>query len=122
MKRAGKVAMFIAISILMLHTILPHQHHDQIPDDRHAFEHEQADSLLDYILLAFHANPGENHLEEFEKASSATFIFLAAELGSFEFQYINAEKDQPVWVEYETTLIPQFFYKQISFRGPPQLT
>lgn len=121
MKTMGKIGMLIAISLLMLHSFMPHQHHNQISDEQHTLEHAAADSILDYILLAFHVSPGENHLEDFEKTSS-TFYFCA-NVEICEFQVIEHQEApiQSAWVELDFIISHQFLSKQLSFRGPPQL-
>ena len=121
MRMSGKIGMFLAISILMMHSVLPHQHHNQIPDERHSIEHAEANSILDYILLAFHVNPGENHLEEFEKASSISLLFLAVEISECQFIEQPVVVIQSNRVETDHILLQQFLSRQLSFRGPPQL-
>lgn len=55
--------LFIAGLVIGLHTILPHEHHDELDHVEHENLHQEADSLLDYIKLIFHENIGEGHLE-----------------------------------------------------------
>ncbi|WP_420578151.1 hypothetical protein [Ekhidna sp.] len=122
MKVIGKIAMTIAVCMLMLHTLMPHHHVNQETEDEHAVEYTYADSLLDYIKLALHLNPGENHLEEFEKTSNLTVYFPVAEIPTFEIPLcVECDKDDSFPVESSVLAKDHLVFLSISFRGPPQL-
>ena len=122
MKLIGKIAMTVAVCMLMVHTLIPHHHVSQDSEEEHFLEYAQADSFLDYIKLALHLNPGENHLEEFEKASSLAVSFLVSDIPLFEISVpTNLNTDDFSFEETNVLAKDQTVFLSISFRGPPQL-
>ena len=122
MKMISKVGLLLAASILMLHSLLPHEHHDEISAERHSYEQKGADSLLDHLLLAFHANLGENHLEEYEKSSAiVALVFIAVEEINYEFtsQWVIVKEEE--YCQTESLSNHLLLTNQYRFRGPPQL-
>ena len=55
----------IACVILLLHTILPHDHNGVASAEDDNSEYQEVHNFLDWITLAFHADFGEGHLENF---------------------------------------------------------
>lgn len=66
MKLINKISIIVAGSILLMHSILPHEHHSELDEEQHVVAHETATSLLDFIKLAFHVDLGEDHLERYK--------------------------------------------------------
>lgn len=54
---------------MVMHTLVPHQHHDDLSYEDNLIEHNSATSILDYLELAFHADLGEGHLEHLDSAN-----------------------------------------------------
>ncbi|MEQ6168891.1 MULTISPECIES: hypothetical protein [unclassified Ekhidna] len=122
MRSLSKIALFVAVSFLMLHTFMPHHHLDQISEEQHFTEHSEADSLIDFIRLAFHLNPGENHLEEFEQNTGVILHFPVADFHKIEVPNQVVDIVTPSFVEAQDVAIEhQFTSLSLSFRGPPQL-
>ncbi|MEQ9468133.1 MAG: hypothetical protein RLN88_12015 [Ekhidna sp.] len=117
----GKIGMFLAVSLLMAHTLMPHKHHSNVNDEDHFIEHAQAESLLDYIRLAFHVSPGENHLEEFQTAQGVSLYFPVAEILDFQLSNEILEIEAPKVIFFDAVIEQQFSPDQSNFRGPPQL-
>ena len=65
MKIVRFLFMVLATSLLMLHSFVPHEH-DRMAGIVHFHAHQSPTSLVDLIKLAFHENPGENHLEDYQ--------------------------------------------------------
>lgn len=122
MKIMSKIGLLLAASILMLHSFLPHQHHNETADDRHFIEHDNADSILDYLKLAFHANLGENHLEEYEKASSVFMAFFPPFQTTYELNNTWVEQNDIKFEDQLVCLHELQLTEQSQFRGPPQLS
>lgn len=122
MKIMSKIGLLVAASILMLHSFLPHQHHNEIADDRHFIEHDNADSILDYLKLAFHANLGENHLEEYEKASSVFLAFFPPCQTTYELNNAWVQQNDTEFEDQQFCLHESLLTEQSQFRGPPQLS
>ena len=120
MKRSGKIAMILAGVILLLHSFLPHHHHNEISEAEHVEVHEEARTVIDYILLAFHNNPGENHLEEFKNAQQYQLqLLLVASVPNFDFgsSVVLETLEKPSAYSY---YFPQpIHYQNLQFRGPP---
>ncbi|WP_421765563.1 hypothetical protein [Ekhidna sp.] len=122
MRSISKIALFVAVSFLMLHTFMPHHHSDQISEEQHFIEHSEADSLIDFIRLAFHLNPGENHLEEFEQNTGVTLHFPVADFHKIEVPNQVIDIATPSFTKAQDVAIEhQFTSLSLSFRGPPQL-
>lgn len=121
--------------ILLFHNVIPHLHHEEINMLCHEEEHREADTVLDWFLLSFHENLGQDHLEcysEYEHpnmisnfqlsslepliAYACPKIVLVEEALSFayasDFSFLIEEK------------LPSSYYYQPStaLRAPPQYT
>ena len=122
-KAFGKILMFSSLCILMLHTVMPHQHHGEVSNEIHNFEHDSADSILDFIQLAFHFNPSENHLEDYQKSNLdfQTLVFCEDVLSPDFARTILSSIDQNV-EGYDYQQVRPVPISSISFRGPPELT
>lgn len=56
---------FVSVSILLAHNMTPHLHHAELSEEEHTRQHEEASSLLDWLMLGFHDDLGGGHLECF---------------------------------------------------------
>lgn len=121
MKMVSKLGLLLSVSILLLHSFMPHQHHSEISEERHSLEHKDADSILDYLLLAFHANLGENHLEEYQKASSIASCFVPSDQLMLELRADWVVEVDAVYADVEPAIHHLLLINQRRFRGPPQL-
>lgn len=120
MKMSGKIAMILAGVILLLHSFLPHNHHNEISEEEHLEVHEEASSVIDYILLAFHNNPGKNHLEEFKNSQQYQLQFLLlANVPSFDFGSPLLLETQESHTTHTYHFLRQTQYHSLQFRGPP---
>ena len=115
------ISVFVAGIILLLHTLLPHEHHSELNEKEHFEQHESASSLLDFIKLAFHMDQGDGHLEKYRTSKYFNFFldaFIIEEVLPTFHPRILAEDifSFPVSPEGPSTwLLPS----QIRFRGPP---
>ncbi|MDZ7845670.1 MAG: hypothetical protein U5L96_02190 [Owenweeksia sp.] len=68
-------SLFLALSLMMLHNIVPHQHHSDLDTDQHclASDHQQ-DDLLDLLSDLFHVDLGGDHLENL-RGGESTKVF-----------------------------------------------
>ena len=62
---------------MLLHSILPHAHHDEMSHPEHSTSHQEADNLIDYLELIFHTDVGEGHLEHFETGQGLDFNIVS---------------------------------------------
>lgn len=119
-KAIGNILIGVAISILMLHAVLPHKHHKELDGVEHSVEHHQAKSLIDFINLAFHLSPSENHLEDFEKSKSAelsvVFVVDSPSLALNSNWSLSSLNETQVVKIGDVRLS---FLSDHQFRGPP---
>lgn len=57
--------LFIATSLVLLHSIIPHSHHSELTEEENLKQHETASSIIDYLSLAFHLDHEDGQLEDF---------------------------------------------------------
>ncbi len=115
--------MFLAISILLMHSTMPHEHHSELSAQEHAIEHSQAETLIDLLQLAFHLSPSENHLEDFQKANSSFHSEIYFDRVDHLIMPIQSVAIEPTQPTKQSFLPPKPApISALDFRGPPQLT
>lgn len=114
----------LATAVLMLHSFVPHDHHES--DLIYISDEEVPESILDFIALGFHISQADGHLEDysserfdFEVADHQLFDVLNSESFLLDINFSSSlilsnriDKD----VFYRSLLIGEF-----SRRGPPQI-
>lgn len=124
-KQIGFIALLLAVGVLFLHNTLPHTHHTESDEMLHNAEHQEANSLLDYLRLAFHIDLGGDHLENFEHANELAVDAPPVHLlNSYTTTTLKnkAENKAPSFQPLsEWFFPPQHFWEQIYFRGPPRV-
>ncbi len=121
MKLIRKISLFLAGSILLLHTVLPHEHHSELSGKEHCEQHETAANLVDFIKLVFHMDQGEGHLEKYQTSGQASFLFhaiLVEELLPDFETIVSSENDFPNPF-IQNSLHSRLLSSQLRFRGPP---
>lgn len=121
MKLIRNLSLMLAGVILLLHMILPHEHHSELDAAEHITQHETAKSLFDYFKLAFHMDQGEGHLEKYQASSTSQLSFHATLLESFtpDFELVFLEEIKTASSTEQNLLSSWHFTSQIRFRGPP---
>lgn len=130
MKLLAKIWITLSIGILLLHGFVPHQHHEVLTEIEHFRQHEEANSFFKKIILGFHINPGDGHLEEYNPSDTQLELpdwnpILFTPLLSAIFQ--NLLKEEPVHQKRETIYVStnysiSFYLSSHSLRGPPFLS
>ncbi len=116
-----------AILVLLIHSIVPHQHHAELSDTEHQKQHVEASSILDYIALSFHFDHPDGQLEEYTVAQGDVHeVDQFTQIGDLP----GAVVDVVFHVEAESE--NQFYAYQTerqnvsaiahSLRGPPSLS
>lgn len=119
-----KILLVLAGLILLLHSILPHEHHPISEEGVHFSKCEASDSLFEVILLAYHMDQGEGHLEIFKAADGLNLdlkIFPAHDF-LISPEPIPAEKERVLIPIQQIQLSNWLFASPLSFRGPPQIS
>jgi len=70
MRQFQFIVQAFAVLILLIHSIVPHQHHAELTDAEHSEQHTEASSFFDYIALSFHFDHPDGQLEEFTTAQT----------------------------------------------------
>ncbi|WP_236980779.1 hypothetical protein [Membranihabitans maritimus] len=92
-KRLRDISFLIVGLIILVHNITPHLHHDEISEEQHLKAHYEANNVLDWILLSFHNNLENGHLEcysEIENINlSPNLDFIIPVDFMFDFNYVS---------------------------------
>lgn len=122
MKFIRKISIILAGSILLMHSILPHEHHSELDVNQHVEEHETATSLLDFIKLAFHVDLGQDHLESYkvDQQEQVTFHLIASPILEFSFEAPCTQAQPQKFIPFEDKLHSRDFPQHLRLRGPPQ--
>ncbi|MFT7034426.1 MAG: hypothetical protein ACJA2S_002940 [Cyclobacteriaceae bacterium] len=117
------ILILLAGAIFMLHTVLPHEHHSELKATEHEVQHETANSLLDFLKLAFHMDQGEGHLEDYQASNTIHFNLDAVVswlvVPSF-VPVLSYTLSTPHYTA-QNEIPPRYFSSALRFRGPPKL-
>ena len=53
-----------------MHNITPHLHYNEMNEEYDLGQHEEADSFMDWLVISFHMDFGEGHLECFSQSET----------------------------------------------------
>lgn len=112
---------------MLLHTLVPHEHHDEMDAGSHATEHEETDTLLGWIKTIFHHDVGENHLENFDSPEDGLDLDLQINIASAILILTTSDsaQDNPC-DQIDNSLIeappPKRFLTVKGLRGPPYIS
>jgi hypothetical protein len=111
-----------------LHSLLPHQHFDELDSEEHKEEHAQADGLIDYLQLIFHTDLGDGHMESFEDGKGFDFdvdftINLIPVLVAHSYYPLlqNPSNHQSIvsYYDHDIPILKKDVIAHLDFRGPP---
>ncbi|WKV11036.1 hypothetical protein [Marivirga harenae] len=122
----------IAVSILLLHSFVPHHHSSEKFDIQEIIEKEPIQSPLDLLKVGFHINLGANHLDNYQNNNSASakhanqrslssndILFFIPAITDFDFSQVG--NDILTQVQVDDEVIQTLFNSSFSYRGPPSL-
>ncbi len=69
------IFLLVIATIVLLHTLVPHEHHDKNESEICVTPQDESKGLLDWIALGLHINQSEGHLEHFLKDQKTTLSF-----------------------------------------------
>lgn len=113
---------------MLLHSIVPHIHHDATQAAQHEIEQKSAHEILDILELMFHVDMGEDHLENFQSANGFDLDLKAGlQLHSlFNFCLISDIYDITISDDFTTRDFPDdvpiplsILSAPLDLRGPP---
>ncbi len=117
MKWFGNISILIAGSLLVLHSILPHSHHDEMTGVERFVAHKEAENVFDYLEEAFHFSPGQNHLEEYQLADYFTINDILPVHVEWSILSQKIEEDSKYLTYFEVS--SKEYFPDNQFRGPP---
>ena len=124
MKVIRNMSILLGGLLLFLHTVFPHDHHNQQSSEEHFLEIGVATSIFDIIELAFHLDLGEDHLENFQVTPKTAFHlspFIVDDLLNFELPAIIKLNDDSFPATLSEPFLEQSYRSEDRFRGPPQV-
>lgn len=123
MKKLAKIALILPITLLMLHSLIQHEHEIFKGEEAYFVSCEHHISIFGVLQHAFELDERQNHLEEFKLANGYSFEFQAADIPNL---IIIPVVDQPY-----VKLNPRPFFQAssnycytstLSHRGPPSFS
>ena len=118
-----KILSFLVLAIVAIHAIVPHTHHSDLSGDEHTIQHQEASSVFDYIILAFHNEQQGGELEEFVNGDSDE-LFEGSNMQTITILYalFIPSAEQKIKISYIVNDIPirdNLFTTSYTLRGPP---
>ena len=123
MKLVSKILSFLAISIIIAHAIIPHAHHSDVPEGEHAVVHQQAETIFDYVALAFHIEQQDGALEQFvQDNDNITFDNISIPHIAILYAVFAPSNKHQETTSHIVNNIPlrnNLFTDSFGLRGPP---
>ncbi len=130
MKRFFGIALIsFSVSILLLHSFVPHHHSPGNFNLSEILKNEPVKSPIDLLRVGFHLNLGANHLENFQKSNSVVAEKKSAdkeEIQYFDFILLGAnhhysflENSLKPFPYRNSRQIHIGFKSSFNYRGPP---
>ncbi len=112
----------MALSIVMLHSMVPHHHHQDSESAQIYFDCVDIDSPIDFLSFVFHTDIGsENHFEEFNLASNLQLVqdFVLPPFFKLEIP-LDIERNTPQNTIANSKIDQEYYLSSsIAKRGPP---
>jgi hypothetical protein len=83
------LALFVSFFFLVTHELVPHRHHEELTENEHQREHQEAQNVIDFLSLVFHQNLGGHHLQEILVASTEQEIPNHVQVQKIKFSQIK---------------------------------
>lgn len=125
MQLIRSISLFAAFAIVMVHSMVPHQHRDELSFAEHEAQHEEASGLIDYLSLAFHLEHGEGQLEEFNSVQHVQLeelSILHAEFINSETTCFTEERSTERFTDHKEIIPISSYEERNCLRGPPSLS
>ncbi|MFN4299049.1 MAG: hypothetical protein ACK4EX_04855 [Thermaurantimonas sp.] len=128
MKWVRNILLWVALLVMHLHSMLPHEHcfHPSTTEN-HFFEKPSSETpkdIFEFLKRIFSFDIGENHLDNFKNNSSykcfklLAAVFLPEPTLTFEYLWLLT----PGYIIFYEERLPFYFLiNAICFRGPPFL-
>jgi hypothetical protein len=114
-----------------MHSVIPHEHHEDILAIAEAQDHNEPNGFFDWITLAFQNDLGEGHLEHFNAADGPHLsdnLVAYAPLPMFLVDrtqldlLASIQKHKSRFSLFDSTFRNhQYYAASLNLRGPPSL-
>lgn len=123
MNLTSKIVSFLAITIIIAHAVIPHVHHSEISEKEHVVQHQEAETIFDYIALAFHSEQQDGALEQFvQDNDNITFDNISIpHLAILHAVFIPLNEKGKItsFIVNDIPIRNNLFTENLSLRGPP---
>ena len=112
------------VAILLLHSLTPHRHHEEMTYVEHKKAHENMDSIIDYLGLAFHQDASSN-LENFFLEKTNYFKEFDSKYFNFPINFTSPKveilytKIKPLFRKLPEKSLIKFIVLANGLRAPP---
>lgn len=126
-QKTGWIIQVFAMFVVLLHSIVPHQHLANNNSFSHIEEHETASTWIDFIALGFHHQQVEGDLENFAPSNPSDQVDFQPEfvcfthLHFYQFTIADLTKNKTYSTKTVTPLFEDPFSGSSYRRGPPIL-
>ena len=109
--------------IIALHAVIPHPHSDELTEDRHFELHQNSNSIIGLIKIAFHESDDENldNLVFVQIESVKKFDYKFTKVSNFNItlSIIEEWENEKIVSSNINNFKRLFFVKLNGLRGPP---
>ena len=110
--------MSMAVVVILLHSIIAHEHKTDMAEEDHLSAHSCAVTLFDNFALGFHLDSGEGHLEHFVTSNTDFDQAVSSLVLEYTDNYpVTLGRLHSVVSPVEVCLDPHYFC--LTLRGPP---
>jgi hypothetical protein len=108
--------------------VTPHLHHGEMSGDHDYIDHQEADDLIDWLILSFHLDLGDGHLECYSQSNHLDFsmdyqwVANVDFLFTTNFQHLLIELSPVESImpfERRDKLLSPDYHKHSPLRAPP---
>lgn len=128
MKNFRLILVYLAMSLAVLHSLVPHVHHDESNGPLH--EDVSDLSLLERLSRVFHLDMGDDHLEEFQPGDGLESVDAPSMVGDHFWLHFTCPSSQAI-ISREFHQMPPYFEDPFpdlyllahhGRRGPPSFS
>lgn len=128
MKLMRYLLMYVAATLMLAHSLVPHFHVQQNSSETHVEQHEDASSLLDYLTLAFHHEQYDGQLEIYVASDATEVNFdLDQSIITSDFDFVSPNTTSSTEVpakkygDHSLFASSEAAIQTYSLRGPPNI-
>ena len=117
MKTLRSFSLVTAFLVVLLHSLVPHNHHQGVGDT--IVHHTNPENLIEQIALGFHVTQTDGQLEEFNSGDDIQIPDLFAAVNQTSVQFFSEENS--IFESVDVPLICKINQQSLNRRGPPAI-